>query len=93
MAHEIILNNNKRLRQNETAALKGKDMAAQNLVTSVSIRHPRNPVVPCKKMKGVAKYQIFLGSDTERCKLLLRKDVDNFLTYSLKILIPSVSSI
>ena len=39
-------------------------------------------------MKGVTKYQIFLGSDTQRCKLLMRKDVDNFLTCSLKILIP-----
>ena len=44
-------------------------------------------------MKGVTKYQIFLGSDTQRCKLLMRKDVDNFLTCSLKILIPLVGSI
>ena len=29
-------------------------------------------------MKGVTKYHIFLGSDTQRCKLLMRKDVDNF---------------
>ena len=42
-------------------------------------------------MKGVTKYQISLGGDTQRCKLLMRND--NFLTCSLKILIPLVGSI
>lgn len=49
MAHEIILNNNKRSRQNETAAFRGKNMAAQNIVTSVSTRDPGYPVALAKR--------------------------------------------